>query len=140
MKIQYLGIFDDMFQYRVEVNGHWFDYRTGLGWSHQGKRPNDDEKYASIPSTENRKFNKVFNHRVLDDERKPIWRRLPSESDILECLESDMRCGQMSFRDFCDELGYNWDSISHLEIHRACEETARKLQGFKFPEREEDCG
>lgn len=32
MKINYLGIIKDQFKYDIELNGHQFDYSTGLGW------------------------------------------------------------------------------------------------------------
>ncbi len=62
----------------------------------------------------------------------------PSLTDVLYCLVSDAECvrhGQ-SFEDFCSELGYNPDSISHLKIYNACTDIWRALvrMGVDFSE------
>lgn len=53
----------------------------------------------------------------------------PIVTDVLYCLLSDAGCvmyGQ-SFEDFCSEIGYNPDSISHKKIYDACTDIWRAL-------------
>lgn len=62
------------------------------------------------------------------------WKNAPSEADVLECLKLDVECGSMSFVDFCDNFGYSDDSLSALDIYRACQDTAKKLRFYNFSE------
>ena len=48
--------------------------------------------------------------------------------DVLYCLLSDMDCGDMSFQDFCDDLGYNSDSIKDLGVYNACVTNGREFR------------
>ena len=54
--------------------------------------------------------------------------------DILSCLYWDSLSGSESFNDFCDNYGYDNDSLKALDIYRNCMDTATKLRGYKFPE------
>ncbi len=143
MKITYTGLKDNKFNYLVELNGHEFNYYTGIGWI-STKRPNTDEEkseYRILPPTEIRTIldNDIILRRKMNDSiwGNPIWRRIPTENDVLECLKSDCEAGNYSFDDFCDNFGYSNDSLKALDTYRACMDTARKLRGFKFPENEE---
>lgn len=49
----------------------------------------------------------------------------PTEYDILACLE---KYGYDSFSDFCDELGYDTDSISAMKTYIACVEEYTALR------------
>ncbi len=70
-------------------------------------------------------------------------RKAPSEKNIIECLYMDAECSQDSFQDFCDNLGYDFDSRKALDIYLKCQEIATKIrklerQGLiKKPESEE---
>ena len=49
---------------------------------------------------------------------------------LLECLQMDARCiddGQ-TFEEWCADLGFNDDSISHLKIYRQCVKQTRDLK------------
>lgn len=45
----------------------------------------------------------------------------------LRCIVDDALYGQMSFEEFCNELGYDEDSRSAEKIHDACAKTNEKL-------------
>lgn len=140
MKITYLGIVKDQFKYSVELNGHLFDFHTGLGWNAQGKNNPDPKLYATLTFDEQdivlKKGTPSFSRRTRDKgEFFRIYRRKPTESDVLECLQSDCEAGRMSFTEFCDTFGYSDDSLSALDMYRACMSTANKLRGYKFPEK-----
>lgn len=54
--------------------------------------------------------------------------KAPTATQVLHSLIHDTRSGGMSFRDFCDDLGYNYDSIKDLNMYRECEEIAHKMR------------
>lgn len=143
MKITYIGLIDNKFKYQVTLNGHTFDYWTGLGWCELLAKSNPDtSKYArldmgeknlilKIDSILRNKYNKSHNSML------GVFRKIPSEADVLECLKADCEAGNMSFYDFCDNFGYDKDSIEALNIHIACMKHAEKLRGYAFPETNE---
>lgn len=136
MKITYLGIRQNQFRYLVELNGHTFDYSTGLGWVRfEGKKP---EGCAALRQDEIEIVTQSSAAYRRPQFGENVWRKAPSEGDILECLQGDVEAGQMSFNEFCDTFGYDNDSLKALDVYRACMETARKLRGFVFPQKNED--
>ena len=56
----------------------------------------------------------------------------PPVSDVLNCLQLDANMQENSrcFHEWCDELGYDSDSIRARKIYDHCEEQARKLWEF----------
>lgn len=62
----------------------------------------------------------------------------PEMEDVLDCLLSDARAGEMTFDEFCNEFGYDNDSIKILNAYKECKKTADKLSHlFSVEEREE---
>lgn len=61
----------------------------------------------------------------------------PTAADVISSLCIDANCGEMSFEDFCSELGYDEDSRSAEATWKACVKTAprvRKLLGDRYEE------
>jgi hypothetical protein len=60
----------------------------------------------------------------------------PDLQNVLECLQSDARCGAyMLFEDFAREFGYGTDSRAAEKTWRACQEARgqlRRLLGADF--------
>lgn len=54
----------------------------------------------------------------------------PSAADVLSCLTSDAQAGEMSFPEFCREMGYDDDSRKAKATHRACVEMSGRLRLF----------
>lgn len=48
--------------------------------------------------------------------------------DALLCFVTDARCGQLSFRDFCGELGYDQDSRKAYKTWEACKRATKKFE------------
>jgi len=46
--------------------------------------------------------------------------------DVVECVDSDANAGRESFRDFCDDLGYNEDSRKAHRTWVACKRVAAR--------------
>ena len=163
IEINYLGIQDDKFRYKVKVNGHWFDYSTGLGWvkittkklekfkivpdgTYSGKEIPIPENanyfrldqtgesiiWNSLSRRERNYWHDISKGKIFSQVR--IYRQAPTELDILACLYNDKQAGEYNFNDFCDNLGYNNDSIKDFDTYRACMDTAYKLRGYKFPD------
>lgn len=58
-------------------------------------------------------------------------KKILSDDDLkgaLRCIVDDALYGDMSFEEFCDELGYDSDSCTSYRIHKACQKTSGKLQ------------
>ena len=49
---------------------------------------------------------------------------------------SDALAGEQDFIEFCDEFGYDWDSLSAHRIWKACQRSAKQVQGFDLTEEE----
>lgn len=52
----------------------------------------------------------------------------PTQASVLYCLFSDADCGSESFDDFCDNFGYNADSMKDFRTYQACMDTAKKIR------------
>lgn len=58
---------------------------------------------------------------------KPLTVVPPEDDDILYALNSDAQVADYTFEDFCDNYGYESDSIKALEIYNECVKTRAKL-------------
>lgn len=58
----------------------------------------------------------------------PAITKDPSAADVIYCLCSDARAGELTFEEFCSEFGYDVDSRKAERTWRACRETAPKLR------------
>jgi hypothetical protein len=54
----------------------------------------------------------------------------PSAEEALECLKREWVGGGYDFTDWCEELGYETDSLKAIKIYRACDRQSRKLEKF----------
>ena len=52
----------------------------------------------------------------------------PEIADVLYCLLSDALCGQDTFEDFCNSLGYTTDSRKALEVYLVCQKIEKDLR------------
>lgn len=50
--------------------------------------------------------------------------------DIMFALLSDANFGKDTFESFCNEIGYNTDSINALSIYKQCIKTSKKLDSM----------
>lgn len=87
------------FQWLVFINGQQFDYYTGSAHVFKSK------------------------HSWVEDKPKP-----PSLDDVLHSLVMDAEAEEMSFDDWCGNLGYDTDSRKALETYLACQHEARLLR------------
>lgn len=60
----------------------------------------------------------------------------PEKPDLLDVVNGfmlDAQAGELSFDEFCSELGYDNDKISHKEIWEACCKIQRQVARAKWP-------
>lgn len=142
MKINFLDIIENQLKYKITIGKETFDYSTGLGWLSLKKQDGTTRLDISNLDLETKiqvvksVLGFYKNLSVYDLENTDIvYRKNPIASEILEFLYSDRDCGSYSFYEFCDNLGYDRDSIKALDTYRACMENAEKVnrlerQGF----------
>lgn len=61
----------------------------------------------------------------------------PTAADVLSCIVSDARAGDMTFEEFCEEFGYDSDSRKAEKVYAACkaiEPRVRRFLGVDFEE------
>lgn len=67
----------------------------------------------------------------LDLNRGRFYAVLPTQASVIYSLLSDTYCVEYSsFTDFCDNLGYNSDSIKAFEVFNACCKISKDLKQF----------
>jgi hypothetical protein len=74
-------------------------------------------------------------HRSKKFPHRPV---APKAADVFESLLTDAGCGRESFREFCENLGYEMDSRSALDTYLACQEIDHKLRqlfGYGYEEK-----
>jgi len=54
----------------------------------------------------------------------------PTASGVLECLRSDYSCSRDGFDDFCDNCGYDNDSIKAKKTFTTIEKQSKRLKAF----------
>ena len=59
--------------------------------------------------------------------------REPEIKDVLYCLVMEYTSGSETFQDFCDEFGYDNDSIKSLNIFKACQKNSEKMKRIFGP-------
>lgn len=106
-----------------------FDYYTGMG--HRAPATADDKKRAAWGYqglTENDKKGLTsYGRRYLADVeklRKPVS---PAAAGVLYCLFMDIETSTTTFRNWCNEFGYDDDSIKARNTYDACQGNSDKL-------------
>ncbi len=54
--------------------------------------------------------------------------KTPTLDDVLYSLLGDFQALEMTHKEFCNEFGYDPDSIKGLEIYNACKQNSYRLQ------------
>jgi hypothetical protein len=133
--VNHLGLFvtEDLHicdKYIVFIDEQEFEYSCGIGH----RVPVID---AEIVKQE---FKRVFNRNpqktrsnllLYADDLKRVSKPKPLNiDDVLYCLLMDSQAGSQSSDDFCDNYGYDNDSISANETYRACQKNGKKVRTF----------
>jgi len=59
--------------------------------------------------------------------------KAPTAYDVLACISPDACFDHETFADFCDEFGYDSDSLTALQTFNRCKAFAKRLQAFFTP-------
>lgn len=133
-------------KWSVYIEHEHFEYSTGIGHrvaKHARKSPRTGKWFNPVgygTGQAARDFERMKNMRIketvenyrsfmdrLSEVSKPVP---PSIDDILYSLVLDAESGSYSFKDWCDNFGYDEDSLKALDIYRACQKISKKVRKF----------
>jgi hypothetical protein len=107
------------------------DYHAGIG--HAKDPPNG---YKGMQKSQWRNDRSAWGVRLRKEWlANPKCAVTPSPADVLSCVCSDARAGEMSFEDFASEFGYDSDSRKAYAVWESCRDMcikARVLLGADF--------
>jgi hypothetical protein len=104
-------------QWRVELAGQTFEYKTGIGHRTINK---------CLSQTDIQWLNRLKSP-TLDIITRYTRQNTPDLAGVIYSLIMDSQAAQESFSDFCDNYGYSNDSISALHTYQECDKIKNKL-------------
>lgn len=111
-------------------NSESFEYGCGVG--HRLEVARNAYKLSDFQLSGVKKLQDLIGESRLDstvlDLGGKVYAVKPTQASVLYCLFSDANSGSESFDDFCDNYGYNADSMKDFKIYQACMETAKKIR------------
>ena len=131
--VNHLGLFltDELHicdKYIVLIEGQDFEYSGGIGHRIEFDR----FKKEAFQKLMNKNPKKDKSNLLLYiDELKKVSKPKPLNiDDVLYSLILDSQAGTESFYDFCDNYGYDNDSMKANEIYIACQKNSKKVKTF----------
>jgi len=127
----------DGMKFNVRINGQDFDYTVGMGWvklleDKKGNAFTDsairkirEEGYTIRATKPVTKSNIVGNIKIF---QVPALVKPPTLTDVLHCLFLDSSAHEQCFSDWCNECGYDNDSIKAKATYDACIENYYRLK------------
>jgi hypothetical protein len=100
-----------------------FEYKTGIGHRKLNKA---GERYYS-----------KLRYDITKIDREYVKMPEITAASVLYCLLLDGYANDQNFNDWCDNYGYDSDSISAFETYRACCESGKKLEKL-FPRQQRE--
>lgn len=131
--VNHLGLFvnDDLWvcdKYIVIINNQDFEYSTGIRHRIELDRFKRDE-FKRVMNMNPKKDKTNLLHYI--DKIKTVSKVKPLDIDnVLYSLILDAQFSNETFDDFCDNLGYDNDSIKANETYRACQKNSKKVRTF----------
>lgn len=129
-KVHHTGLnFDSDFfikdSYKIFINNEAFEYFQGIGHRIEKSRyrRDDAKKWLNFRA---HKDSESYSYLVSKLQNCTRTKELNID-DVLFCLVIDSYCGSLSFSEFCDNYGYDNDSLKALNIYLDCEKTKDKL-------------
>lgn len=111
-----------------------FTFKTGLGHRIQGKGRSsyDYMKFDVKTGKELKKLRSCFNlasnekicFQINDSNQYAV---IPTQANVLYCLLLDSNASDENFKDWADNLGYDSDSLTALNIYQECIKNSKKL-------------
>lgn len=129
------------FKWEIKINSKYStEYRLGLGHC-TTKMPSNKKMYKSIVKSQISEAHLIEilkakkNSRVSSwdaEQVRMLWVKIPTVKEILYALATDASLAEGTFKDFCDNLGYDSDSRKALDIYLRCQETHNMLRMLKL--------
>lgn len=112
----------------VTINGVDFEYHTGTG-----HRLEIGIGRYSLTSKQNKEVKELKECTKLDKvlftiKDRRLYAVAPTQASVLYCIVSDSYASEVSFDDWCSDLGYDSDSRKALDVYLQCQENSKKLQ------------
>ena len=115
-------------------NNETFDYYTGVGHRTSKLVPKGSRNKPNTSRPEYIKARKslppqsrmtIYEHNKLKANEHLT---VPTSASVLYSLLMDAECGNETHGDFCDNFGYDRDSIKGRRIYLACQETGEQVR------------
>lgn len=105
----------DVYEITLSRNGRYYVFNFGQSIAHSGKYTYYSSTKGKIVTNDKTQLNKLVGRHVsLGECRINKEQQEPNSYDILSCLT---KYDPESFQDFCDNFGYDNDSIKHKIIY-----------------------
>ena len=112
-----------------------FEYKTGIGHRMNPPAKNTFSTLSHEQTKERKILSEVIGKNPLivakhATSKRPVsqeWVTLPTQASVLYGLILDASANDESFTDWCDNYGYDSDSIKAQGIYNACIDNAKKL-------------
>lgn len=128
-------------KFNCRINGQDFEYSVGMGHTRNIENLTPvkiqalrKEGYTVKATRQEERSNIVGNTKMFPVQ---LLVKAPKLEDVLYCLFSDSSAHEEAFEDWCDNLGYDTDSIKAKKTYDACVENFHKLKkalGSKYSE------
>ena len=69
----------------------------------------------------------LFHGSINDYQNQKAYYKEDQFPFLLYCFISDSHSGDLEFHDFCENFGYDMDSLNAYKIHKACKRSTEKL-------------
>ena len=123
-------MFDDLISSSVVM---YADCTGTSKWDEKDKHNRYDWNITIINKKTGNDFNVKFHTgeahvKELTFPKKGSQPTKPGIKDVLSALLLDSDCGDQTFNNFCDDLGYSIDSRKAFEIYLECQKNGSKLK------------
>lgn len=108
----------------ISFKGESFTFKTGLGHrlENKGKRVKPNPKaIKDLMNVTGLSYSTV---RIVNGF---VYAVIPTQASVLYCLLMDAQANDESFNNWCDNYGYDNDSMKAFKIYQSCCDTAEKL-------------
>lgn len=108
-----------LFKYQIQMRVKWLDNKKPTWW-----------KFDSFTSDHYKVILEKVDNIIMFNFWTSTYHNIPSEYDILACISSEATDNYRNFKEFCDNLGYNYDSIKDYKQYKSWRRHNRKLRRF----------
>ena len=132
--VKHLGLFinDDLSvqdRYIIFINGYDFEYFQGIAHREERKIFNNGMIFKELLRMNPKKTKENMILYKENIEKCSIVKPIKID-DVLNCLVLDFLASKDDFDCFCDNLGYDQDSIKASEIYNNCRKNTKKLKNI----------